>query len=78
MAELESLVKAELQSCPWIALWAFRIGLDQIQQAGFPEAVQRYCRRKDSTRPRTEHGSGPAPAQAESGRLITFRRDLPA
>lgn len=65
---------------PWIALWAFRLGVEQIRQAGFSEAVQRYIRRKDPTRPRmsTEHEPAPAPSPAECGRLILFRGSPPA
>jgi hypothetical protein len=75
VAEFNGLVESELQSRPWVALWAFRIGFDQIQRAGFAEAVEQYCRRKDPTRPRmsTEHDPAPAPSPAESGRLIPFR-----
>jgi hypothetical protein len=78
--ELDSLVEAEMQQRPWVVLWAFRIGFEQIRRAGFAEAIERYLRRKDPTRPRmsTEHEPGPAPSPAECGRLITFRRDLPA
>lgn len=80
MAELDSLVVSQLVSRPWIALWAFRLGMEQIRHAGYTEAVEQYCRRKDPTRPRmsTEHESGPAPAPTECGRLILFRGNPPA
>jgi hypothetical protein len=80
MAELDSLVVSQLMSRPWVALWAFRIGIEQIRHAGFTQAVEQYCRRKDPTRSRmsTEHEFGPASAQAECGRLILFRGNPPA
>jgi len=80
VAELESLVVSQLMSRPWIALWAFRIGIERIRHAGFTEAVEQYCRRKDPMRPRmsTEPEPGPALAQTEPGRLILFRGNPPA
>jgi hypothetical protein len=72
MADLESLV-TEVDPRPWVASWAFRIGLERILQDGFGEAIEQYWRSKDpAVLARIE--SHFRTARAQAGRRALGRR----